>query len=249
MTRKPARRVIVLAAFVFTILWEPANLRSQSQSEKVPVFSSGVHLGVLRRSNDLSIGYAISIPQGYSPAKPVPLVLALHYGGSPNGAAQGLMVILVQPALSDLGAILIAPQSVGGSWNTTSNDRAVMALLDAVRATYNIDSKRVAVTGFSMGGSGTWFFADKYPELFSVAIPVAGMPPGSSGSWKTPVFAVHSRNDEVMPIEPTATRIKELQKAGVRAELVTLTGISHSQTNRFVSGLRSVVPWVKEVWK
>jgi predicted peptidase len=124
----------------------------------------------------------------------------------------------------------------------------VKALLEAVRATYAIDEKKIAVTGYSMGGSGTWFFAGKYPELFSVAVPVAGMPPASASSWKTPVFAVHSRNDEVMPFEPTAMRIKELQRAGVRAELVTVTGISHAQTNRFVPGLRSVVPWIKEVW-
>jgi pimeloyl-ACP methyl ester carboxylesterase len=100
-----------------------------------------------------------------------------------------------------------------------------------------------------MGGTGAWLFASKYPELFRVVVPVSGVPPASMGDWKTPVFAVHSRNDEVNPIEPTATRISELQKAGVRAELVVLTGISHGQTQRFVPGLRRVVPWIKEVWK
>ena len=248
MNRNSVRLLIGIAAFAFTLLWRTQHLRSQSQSEKVPVFQSGVHLGVLRRP-DLSIGYAISIPKGYSTAKPVPLVLALHYGGSPNGAAQGLMVMLVEPALAELGAIIIAPQSVGGAWNTASNERAVILLLDEIRATYSIDARRIAVTGYSMGGSGAWFFAGKYPELFSVAIPVAGMPSGSAESWKTPVFAVHSRNDEVMPIGPTEMRIKELQKLGVRAELVTLSGLSHSQTNRFVNGLKRVVPWVKETWK
>jgi predicted peptidase len=248
VNRNTVRWILGIAAFVFTFFWRSGDFRSQAPSEKVPVFESGVHLGVFRRP-DLSIGYAISIPKGYSAARPVPLVLALHYGGSPNGAAQGLMLMLVQPALAELRAIIIAPQSVGGAWSTASNERAVMSLLDAVRAAYSIDARRIAVTGYSMGGSGTWFFAGKYPELFSVAIPVAGMPSVSAEPWKTPVFAVHSRNDEVMPIGPTEMRIKELQKLGVRAELVTLSGLSHSQTNKFVSGLKRVVPWVKETWK
>jgi dipeptidyl aminopeptidase/acylaminoacyl peptidase len=63
------------------------------------------------------------------------------------------------------------------------------------------------------------------------------------------VFAVHSRDDEVMPIGPTEARIKELQKTGVRAELVVLNGISHHETNRFVDGLKRAVPWLKQTWQ
>jgi predicted peptidase len=159
------------------------------------------------------------------------------------------MLALVQPALADLGAIIVAPESLGGAWKTDQNDRGVNALLDSVQATYRIDTKRVAVTGFSMGGRGVWFFAGKYPERFSAAIPVAGTPPASADNWKTPVLAVHSRNDEVAPIGPTETRIGELRKAGVKAELIALTGISHHETQRFAEGLRRAVPWLKEVWK
>ena len=227
----------------------PQEKLSQTQPEPIRLFKQGIHTDVLRRPNDLSVRYAISIPEGYSDANPVPLVLALHFGGSPNGAAQSVLVTLVQPALAGLGAIIVAPESVGGAWNSQANDRDVLALLDAVRAVYRIDEKRTAVTGYSMGGTGAWLLASKYPELFRVAVPVSGVPPASIADWKTPVFAVHSRNDEVNSIEPTVARISELQKAGVRAELVVLTGISHGQTQRFVPGLRRVVPWVKEVWK
>jgi hypothetical protein len=52
-----------------------------------------------------------------------------------------------------------------------------------------------------------------------------------------------------MPIGPTEARIKELKQAGVRAELVVLTGISHGETNRFVDGLRRAVPRLKQVWQ
>jgi predicted peptidase len=197
---------------------------------------------------ELTVRYVISIPKDYSPSKPVPLVLALHYGGSPNGAAQGLMLMLVQPALAELGAVIVAPESLGGGWNTANNERAVNTLMDAVQASYRIDTKRMAVTGFSMGGTGTWSVVEKYPDRFSAAVPVAGMPPASMGQWRTPVFAVHSRDDDVMPIGPAKARIKELQKAGVRAELVILTGISHHETSRFVDGLRRAVPWLKQVW-
>ena len=198
---------------------------------------------------ELTVGYAISIPKNYSPSNPVPLVLALHFGGSPNGAGQRLLVGLVLPALEGLGAIIVAPNSVGGGWDSAANERAVNGLLEAVQEAYRIDAKKMVVTGYSMGGTGSWYWAGKYPERFSAAIPVASSPPDSVSAWRTPVLAIHSRQDEVMPIGPAAARIKELQKAGVRAEFIELTGISHGETYRFVDALRRAVPWLKETWK
>jgi predicted peptidase len=160
-----------------------------------------------------------------------------------------VLEILVRPALKDLGAIIVAPDSMGGPWDTTENERAVNRLLDAVLASYSIDTKKTVVTGFSMGGQGAWHFAAKYPERFSAVVPVAGRPPASADGWRLPVLAIHSRNDEVAPIGPTETRIAELQKAGVRAELVALTGITHYETHRFVDGLRRTVGWLREIWE
>ena len=209
----------------------------------------GIRNLTLERQGDPTIHYAISIPATYSPSTPVPLVLALHFGGNPAGAGRSMLQILVAPALAELEAIIVAPDSLAGQWSTEQNERAVNALLDAVLASYNIDTKRIVVTGFSMGGAGTWHFAGKYPQRFSAAVPVAGRPPASSEGWRLPVLAIHSRDDEIVPIGPTETRIAELRKAGKPAELITLSGITHYQTQRFVDGLRRAVPWLQEIWK
>jgi predicted peptidase len=215
--------------------------------ESVPVLSPGAY-GRTLSVGELTAGYTISIPENYSASKPVPLVLALHFGGSPTGAGRSLLTALVLPALEDLGAIIVAPDSIRGQWDTPENDRVVIKLLDGILAGYNIDRKKIAVTGFSMGGAGTWHFANKYPERFSAAIPVAGRPTPPSPDWRMPVFAVHSRNDEVVPIGPAEARITELKKAGVNAEITILTGITHYETARFAGGLSKAVPWLKKIW-
>jgi len=237
---------MLLPAFVG---WSPPVAFPQTAPAQSPMLKPGIHRQILQRAGEAPIRYAISIPNNYSPANPVPLVLALHYGGDPNGAGEGVLTILVGPALTELGAIIVAPDSMGGGWSTAENERAVNTLLDIVRASYRIDVKKIIVTGFSMGGAGVWHFAGKYPELFSAAVPVAGSPTGSTGGWRTPVLAIHSHNDEVVPIGPTETRIKELQKAGGRADFIALTGISHYETYRFVEGLRRAVQWLNETWK
>jgi len=215
--------------------------------DQVSVLAPGVTNQTLAQTGAPTIHYAISIPSGYTRATPVPLVLALHFGGDPDGAGRAMLDILIGPAFGELGAIIVSPDSLGGGWSTSQNETAINALLAAVEKAYNIDRKKEIVTGFSMGGAGTWYWAGKYPDRFSAAIPVSGRP--TSGSWRVPVFAVHSRNDQVVPIGPAEQRIAELKQQGVNAQIVVLTGPQHFETYKFVNGLRQAVPWIQQVWK
>jgi dienelactone hydrolase len=161
-----------------------------------------------------------------------------------------MLRVLVGPAFAELGAVIIAPDSIAGAWSSPENEAAAIELLNAVEAAYGTDPKRVVVTGFSMGGAGVWHFAAKYPERFSAAIPVAGRPSAASpANWRTPVLAIHSRNDEVVFIGPTEERVRELRKAGVRAELIAVRGLAHHETARFAEPLRRAVGWLRETWK
>jgi predicted peptidase len=229
----------------------PAGAAGQVGGEP-SVLTPGLHNLNLPRTGEPAIHYAISIPDNYSPSTPVPLILALHFsvrGGPGAGAGRDVVQILIGPALAELGAIIVAPDSVRGDWSSPENEKAVNALLDTVLANYAIDKRKVAVTGFSMGGAGSWHFAEKFPQRFSAAIPIAGRPPASASGWRLPVLAIHSRDDQVVPFAPTEARIAELRNAGVNAKLIALAGITHYQTYRFGDALRQAVPWLREVWK
>jgi len=227
-------------------------IRAAAQAEGDPaVLTPGLRTMILPRVDKAAIHYAISIPANYSPDKPVPLILALHFGvrdGEAAGAGRDVVRILVGPALAELGAIIVAPDSLRGDWSTPENEEGVTELLDMVVRRYAIDKKRVVVTGYSMGGTGSWHFAEKFPERFSAVVAVAGRPPASASGWRLPVLAIHSRDDQVVPFGPTQARIAELQKAGVNAKLIALTGITHYETYRFGPALRQAAPWLREVW-
>src|SRR3989442_4544191 len=128
----------------------------QEAGSKIPVLSPGIHTQRLPRTGERTIQYAISVPANYSPSRPVPLVLALHYGGNPNGAGRGVLTLLVGPALAELGAIIVAPDSIGGGWRTPENESAGNALPEAGLASYRNDAKKGIGTGFRMGGDSGW---------------------------------------------------------------------------------------------
>jgi hypothetical protein len=213
---------IIAHAFLSSL---PVGVAAQLVDDR-PVLTPGLHNLELPRADGPAIRYAISIPDNYSPGTPVPLILALHFGvrgGDAAGAGGDVVQILIGPALSELGAIIVAPDSVRGDWSSPENEKAVNALLDMV--------------------------LEKFPERFSAAIPVAGRPPSSPSGWRLPVLAIHSYNDQVVPFAPTEVRIAELQKAGVNAKLIPLTGVTHYETHRFAGALRQAIPWLREVWK
>ena len=233
--------VIAVALLLFTT--PIANAQ-----DKAPILPPGIHDQTLPQKNGPVIHYAISVPPRYH-GEPVPLVLALHFGGDPAGAGRSMLDILVLPALGELGAVIVAPDSLSGGWSSPQNEQAVNALLAAVEKGYAIDPKKVIVTGYSMGGAGTWYWAEKYPERFSAAVAVSGRPTPVSPNWRVPILAIHSGSDEVNPIAPTIQRINELKTQGVNAELMVVTDVSHYQTGRFVPALRRAVPWIEQVWK
>lgn len=110
-------------------------------------------------------------------------------------------------------AVLIVPQcSVGDSWNGEYL-KAVTELTEWYKTSALIDTNRVYLTGFSMGGYGVWKLGLEYPNAFTTLAPVAGGP-RLGYPWDEPsipeqlsgvnIFAVQYYNDRV--INPNLTK-------------------------------------------
>src|SRR5262249_34682039 len=155
----PFRWIRPLFSIIAFALLPGLPIGAAAQDAGLPVFAPGLHELTLTRAGEPGIGYAISIPPSFFPGTPVPLILGLHYAignRDSTGVRADLGKGINGPALEGLGAINVAPDSVRGNWNTSENEKAVNVLLDMVMASYAIDRKRVAVTGYSMGGTGSW---------------------------------------------------------------------------------------------
>ena len=229
---------------------------------------------ILNLDDGSGLRYAIAVPDGYDASAEAPLILALHFGWGqalpPNYSAV-FMEILVEPALRELGAIIVAPNCPARSWIDPTSEEAVLALLEHVQGEYRIDADRIVITGFSLGGMGTWYFASRHAEMFSAAIPMASRPMIADGSgpdraavqrfeeegsveWpeglvSLPMYVLHSRDDELIPIGPVERASAELEALGASIEFVAIdAGIGHHETPSYVPYLARAVPWLKEVW-
>jgi predicted peptidase len=196
--------------------------------------------------------YAVSVPDGYEPKTPRPLVLVLHPGGqrAPYYGAEFARRI-AEPALRHLKPIMIAPDCPERAWSDAACDTAAMSLVaDAMRA-YNIDRKRVLVVGFSMGGRGTWHMAANHADVFTAAIPMAASTRGMTIDQlgRQPTYVIHSRADEVVPFEPAEENAQALRKLKRDVEFEAIDDLTHFDMISYVSALQRASRWVAGRWK
>ena len=76
------------------------------------------------------VRYAVSVPDGYDPARRRRSCLVLHPGGQriPYYGAEFTQRV-VEPGLRQLKAIMIAPDCPTASWSDPPADKAVMTLI------------------------------------------------------------------------------------------------------------------------
>ena len=200
------------------------------------------HITPTVRSSDVRDGeqtpadtlrYLIHLPEDYDadPDRRWPLVLFLH-GAGERGSELDLAAVHGPPKLADAGHefpfVLVTPQCPESSqWIAELS--TLSGLLDEVMEAHRIDPARVAVTGLSMGGYGTWSLAVRYPDRFAAIAPICG------GMWlqsaaplqNTPVWTFHGDADDVVPISATEQIVTELRSVGADVRFTRYPGVGH----------------------
>jgi predicted peptidase len=116
-------------------------------------------------------------------------------------------------------------------------------------ARHRIDRSRILVTGFSMGGGGTWYLAARRPELFTGAIIMAGSPRGADlAAVRMPVYIIHSPDDEVVSFAGAEEAYTTLSARGHQVEMRVLPGYGHYMMGAYVPALRLAGAWMLERW-
>jgi len=89
-------------------------------------------------------------------------------------------------------------------------------VMDSLLVSLPIDRARIYVTGFSMGGAGTWHMIEQRPRFFAAAVPVCGRghPESAPLAKDVPIWNFHGVRDEVEPVASSRVMIEALRKAG-----------------------------------
>lgn len=181
-----------------------------------------IERAVAKKFKDLP--YLLSTPEEYSADQNYPVILFLHGGDRSNTKHHPSKY--AKKAGIDFPFIVIAPSCTGGcSWSNVD----LADLLEQASAEVSIDPKRVYLTGYSMGGAGTWANLKKIHPLLAAAAPLA--PAGGNTSKLCeakglPIRVYHGTAD--YGYKNSQNMVKTLKSCGATAvELVPLEGKGH----------------------
>ena len=176
--------------------------------------------------------YLISYPQGFHEDKKYPLVILLHGAGSREETTESLRAHKCLKNFlerqDERGYVLLAPLCKRGNWNEWKT--LLVRLIKKYREIAYIDETRVHLTGYSMGGYGTWTLASLYPNWFASAMPICGggIPGFAMNLVNLPIRTFHGLCDTVVdPIE-SLQMAKAVNMMGGRAELILYPELSHN---------------------
>lgn len=108
------------------------------------------------------------------------------------------------------------PSSTEWYYTNTDNITAMQVFLDDILSRFPIDANRLYITGLSMGGIGSWYFAIKMPSRFAALVPVAFRGDGWSPepAKDIPVWAFHGSKDGVIPISKAQELVDQFRAVG-----------------------------------
>jgi predicted esterase len=115
---------------------------------------------------------------------------------------------------------------------------------------YHIESNRILLLGYSMGGLGVWYLAARHPDLFCAAIPISALVDAAATPIMddVPLYLIHGDQDELFPLEEVKRLYQTQKTGGADIELKIVLGASHYQMDQFITPLKATIPWIKNIW-
>ena len=145
--------------------------------------------------------------------------------------------------------VIVLPEGINNGWDI-SGDRDINLIKDLIaqmKKDFDIDEKRVYLSGFSMGGMLTYHAMNKIPDVIAAFAPISGYPMWGftyTGKRAIPVIHHHGTGDEVCVYSNVQRNIDELVKKNKCSSTPTITqnygGYSHITRKEWGGGTDGV---------
>jgi len=204
--------------------------------------------------------YSVLIPDDYDPKKSWPLLVTLHDAGvDDRRALAGMAFPYYGPPRkkgSEVNFIILAPlaRALSASYIGDSA-REVIECLGQFKKLYNINEKKTAIDGFSMGGYGAWRIALLNPNIFKAVVIRSGRtsPPNSvkgenivdllDKGKALDFLVIHGSQDEIAPLEDVRKAVARMKELNLKVKYIEVKGAGHGDYNKWPD----ILNWLKEV--
>jgi len=174
--------------------------------------------------------YAVYVPSSYREGEPMPLTWMLHSLSVMHNQYGALDPQQVQQTCEDRRSICATTLGRGPDmWYFDEAEVDFWEVWNRIAQAYDLDPERTVLSGYSMGGFGTYKLALAYPHLFAKGLSFAGPPTCGihvRGGVRTPATAGRCTTEgDTTLLVGNAQHIPFVIASGVLDELVPFTSI------------------------
>ena len=190
---------------------------------------------VIQKSAPDGYDYLLRIPKGYHDfTGPMPLLIFLHGAGEvgtdPKTLVNKAPFHIANEAEIDFPYIGVMPICPEKRWEPYRVIAMLNQVMAETRFRFQADSERIYLTGYSMGGFGTFETAMEFPERFAAIVPVAGGgEPGKAAKLQDiPTWVFHGENDKTVPLPSSARVVEAMEQNGHNdVKITVIPGAGH----------------------
>ena len=135
----------------------------------------GVQILEYTLSSGKTMKYAVRIPENAT--ENMPVIFWVHGQGQAN-RTQSMGPIKAAEELNENRFIIIQP-AINANYNELTK---LDSFIDEVQSVYKFDTDRIILSGFSMGGSDTWYLGNENPDKYAGISPASYNPYCQNGS-------------------------------------------------------------------
>lgn len=216
-----------------------------AEYSKYPV-KGGYHVPLQLGTTKSTYGYYVFIPESYvKKQQPTPLLIFLHgsgeRGNSKNNPQDLNMAIkhgpgkLIQEGSwsSTADMLVVSAQTDEWRWGSES----LKQFIEYIKENYNVDAKRIYLTGLSMGAYGIFDYLGAFGDDAGIAaaVPICGRGIINEKYVRnvasTPIWVFHGESDDAVPVaraHEIVSAINSLNPApNVKAKMTLFPNIGH----------------------
>ena len=227
------------------IITADAILNSAENGEDIYATDNGLlRRAYLSKFDNTLQPYTVKIPKEYKAEKKYPLIVFLHGSGEDDRRS------LIYNDYSKGECVELAPNGRGTSncYSTPESLKDIYESITDVINNYSIDTSKIILEGFSMGGYGVYRVYYEFPKMFRAAAVFSGHPDLAS-KWmggeqinfldeknlsvfkNIPMFVFHGTKDRNCDYEVTCELIDKLKNVNANVMFCT-EDVGHSSPSK-----------------
>ena len=187
----------------------------------------------------IEFNYLENLPNNYNSkdSKKYPLIIFLHGAGERGNnlnkiKTHGIPMLMEKQSdiLKKYEFIAVSPQCPEGYHWDFLVEALEYFIKDYIKR-INVDTKRIYLTGLSMGGYGTWSLAFQNLHVFAAIAPICGGV-GKNQNFSSivhlPIWVFHGAKDTVVPLSASSEPVAKLNDLGAYIKFTVYPDLEHN---------------------